>query len=77
MEKTLYLKEVQNKTVVIQHDDLKYDGKNIIIPSYYVDNLIDYIKNVDVSQLPEAEIEDFEAFRAFLLDVQDSQNSRN
>ena len=37
MEQELIIKDKIKNKVIIQHDDLKFDGKNITIPGYYVD----------------------------------------
>jgi hypothetical protein len=54
----------------VKSDDLKFDGKNIIIPSYYVDTLIDYVNCVEKSDLSEGDVQDYVDFRKFLFDVQ-------
>jgi len=77
MEHELYIKDKVNNTVIIQHDDLKYDGKSITIPSYWVDSLCEYIKNHDVSKETEADIEDYKVFRSFLWDIQEYKNGGN
>jgi hypothetical protein len=63
MEKDLYLKD----KYVIVSDDLKFDGKNIIIPSYYADVISDYLANVDLKDmnLNEADFHDYLAFCSF------------
>lgn len=77
MEHELYIKDKVNNAVIIQHDDLKYDGKTLTIPSYWVDSLCEYIKNHDVSKETEADIEDYKVFRSFLWDVQEYKNGGN
>lgn len=77
MEHELYIKDKVNNPVIIQHDDLKYDGKNLIIPRYYVDSLCEYIKNYNTEGELEADIEDYKAFRSFLWDVQEYKNQGN
>ena len=47
MKKDLYMKN-PNEKIVIQSDDLKYDGKNIVIPSYYAGIISEYLANVDL-----------------------------
>jgi len=63
MEKELYLKD----KYVIESDDLKFDGKNIIIPSYYASIISDYLANVDLKDmnLNEADFHDYLAFCSF------------
>ena len=77
MEHELYIKDKVNNPVIIQHDDLKYDGKNIIIPSYWLDSICEFIKNHDLSKETEADIEDYKAFRLFLWDIQEYNNQGN
>ena len=77
MEHELYIKDKVNNAVIIQHDDLKYDGKTLTIPSYWVDSLCEYIKNHDLSKETEADIEDYKVFRSFLWDVQEYKNGGN
>jgi len=63
MEKDLYLKD----KYVIESDDLKFDGKNIIIPSYYASIISDYLANVDLKDmnLNEADFHDYLVFCSF------------
>ena len=60
MEKDLYLKD----KYVIESDDLKFDGKNIIIPSYYASVVYDYLDNVNIKEmnLNDADMHDYLAF---------------
>jgi len=76
MIKELYLDKSQNR-VVIQNDDLKFDGKNVIIPSYWIDSLCEYIKDYKTDGELEADIEDYIAFRNFLWDIQEYKNQGN
>lgn len=76
MIKDLYMKNINDKTLV-QSDDLKYDGKNIIIPSYYVDTILDYVKDYKLNEVPLVDIEDYQLFRNFLCDVQEFKNKGN
>lgn len=73
MEKELYMKD----RYPIQADDLKFDGKNIIIPSYWVSNICDYIKTADIHDLNDADKEDYKIFRKFLWDVEEYKNQGN
>lgn len=66
-----------NKQYPISHDDLKFDGKNIIIPSYWVDNLCDYVKDFKLDGELQADVEDYKAFRDFLYNVQEYKNQGN
>lgn len=76
MQKDLYLKKNSEK-IVIQADDLKFDGKNITIPSYWLDSLCEYIKNYNIDGESQADIEDYKSFRRFLWDIQEYKNGGN
>ena len=69
MEKDLYLKD----KYVIVSDDLKFDGKNIIIPSYYASIISDYLDNVNTKDmnLNDADMHDYLAFCSFFEAVMD------
>jgi len=77
MNTELTIKDKIKNPVIIQHDDLKFDGKTLTIPSYWVDSLCEYIKNHDLSKETEADIEDYKVFRSFLWDVQEYKNQVN
>lgn len=77
MSQELIIKDKVKNPIVIQHDDLKFDGKNITIPSYYVDSLCEYIKDYKTDGVPQADIEDYQSFRNFLYDVQEYKNQGN
>ena len=68
--KDLYMKKPQDK-VVLQSDDLIYDGKNIIIPSYYAGVIADYLATVDTKDMNDADKQDFMAFSAFFEAILD------
>lgn len=76
MIKDLYMKNINDK-ILVQSDDLKYDGKNIIIPSYYVDTILDYVKDYNLNGVPLVDIEDYQLFRNFLHDIQEFKNKGN
>lgn len=61
---------------VIKTDDLVYDGKNIIIPSYWSDSLSDFIQHVNVNELNEFDKPDFELLVKFLTEVNDHKSNR-
>ena len=69
MEKDLYLKD----KYVIVSDDLKFDGKNIIIPSYYASIISDYLDNVNIKEmnLNDADMHDYLAFCSFFEAIMD------
>ena len=77
MEKELTIKDKVINPIIIQHDDLKFDGKNITIPRYYIDSLCEYIKDYKTDGELEADIDDYKAFRSFLYDVQEHKNKGN
>jgi hypothetical protein len=77
MEKELTIKDKVTNPIIIQHDDLKFDGKVITIPSYWVNNLCEYVKDYKTDGELEADVEDYKAFRSFLWDVQEYKNRGN
>ena len=77
METELTIKDKVKNPIIIQHDDLKFDGKNITIPRYWVDSLCEYIKDYKTDGELEADIEDYQSFRQFLWDVQEFKNKGN
>jgi hypothetical protein len=70
------MSNIQNK-VIIQSDDLKFDGKNITIPSYYTDVILDYVKDYKLEGVTLVDIEDYQIFRNFLYDIQEFKNKTN
>lgn len=76
MQRDLYLKNSSEK-IVIQADDLKFDGKNIIIPSYWVNSISEYIKNYKTEGESQADIEEYKIFRSFLWDIEEYKNKGN
>ena len=76
MIKDLYMKNINDK-ILVQSDDLKFDGKNIVIPSYYVDTILDYVKDYKLDGVSLVDIEDYQLFRNFLYDVQEFKNKGN
>ena len=77
METELTIKDKVINPIIIQHDDLKFDGKNITIPKYYIDSLCEYIKDYKTEGELQADIEDYQSFRNFLWDVQEYKNKGN
>jgi hypothetical protein len=77
MEKELTIKDKANNPIIIQHDDLKFDGKTITIPGYYVNIILDYIKDYEVDGVPQVDIDDYISFRDFLYDIQEHKNQGN
>ncbi len=77
MEKELTIKDKVNNPIIIQHDDLKFDGKTITIPGYYVGVLLEYIADYNLSKLSQADLDDHAAFRNFLLDIEEYKNQGN
>ena len=74
MEKVLYLKD----KYVIVSDDLKFDGKNIIIPSYYASIISDYLDNVNTKDmnLNDADMHDYLAFCSFFEAILDYKTDK-
>jgi len=70
MEKDLYMKDPKKK-IVLQNDDLIYDGKSFIIPSYYGGVIADYLATVNTKDMNDADKQDFIAFRNFFEAVLD------
>jgi hypothetical protein len=72
MQKDLYMKS-PNEKILVQSDDLKYDGKNIIIPSYYAGLISEYLANVDLksANFNDADMHDYLAFGSFFEAVMD------
>ena len=77
MEKELTIKDKVINPIIIQHDDLSFDGKTITIPGYYVNTILDYIKNWKVDGEKQVDVEDYVLFRNFLYDVQEYKNQGN
>ena len=77
MEVELTIKDKATPHVIIQHDDLSFDGKTITIPGYYVNTILDYIKNWKVDGEKQVDIEDYVLFRNFLYDIQEHKNKGN
>jgi hypothetical protein len=73
MQKDLYIKENSQKKAVVKNDDLIFDGKNIVIPSYYAGIICDYLANVDIKSmdLNEADHHDYLAFCSFFEAIMD------
>jgi len=72
MKKDLYMK-TPNEKILVQSDDLKFDGKNIIIPSYYASIVYDYLDNVNIKDmnLNDADMHDYLAFCSFFEAIMD------
>jgi len=77
MEVELTIKDKTIHPIIIQHDDLTFDGKTITIPGYYVNTILDYIKDYKVDGVPQVDVEDYVAFRNFLYDIQEHKNQGN
>jgi DNA topoisomerase IB len=75
MQKDLYMKS-PNEKILVQSDDLKYDGKNIIIPSYYAGIVSEYLTNVDLQAagFNDADMHDYLAFCSFFEAILDHKN---
>ena len=77
MEVELTIKDKATPPAIIQHGDLKFDGKTITIPGYYVNTILDYIKDYKVDGVPQVDVEDYVLFRNFLYDIQEHKNQGN
>ena len=77
MEVELTIKDKTIHPIIIQHDDLTFDGKTITIPGYYVNTILDYIKNWKVAAEKQVDVEDYVLFRNFLYDIQEHKNQGN
>ena len=75
MIKDLYMKNINDK-ILVQSDDLKFDGKNIVIPSYYASIVSDYLYNVNTKDmnLNDADMHDYLAFCSFFEAIVDHKN---
>lgn len=77
MNKELYMNNKTPERIVIQTDDLKFDGTNLIIPSYWASTLADFIKTIDESKIQEDDKADLDTLKSFIFDVEFSKNSGN
>jgi len=69
MEKEIFLTSKSSKAVAVRNDDLVFNGKDILIPSYYAPLVLDYISEASVDAWNEADQEDFNQFKKFFKDV--------
>lgn len=77
MQKELYIKEKKQTKVFVKNDDLVFDGKNLIIPSYWAGSIYDFVRSVDENLINENDREDFKQFKSFLFDVEEFINQGN
>jgi hypothetical protein len=77
MQKDLYIKEKSQRKAVVKNDDLVFDGKSLVIPSYWVSSIFHFVKDVNENSIDEADREDFKQFKDFLLDVEEFTNKGN
>ena len=75
MKKDLYMKKPEDK-VVLQSDDLIYDGKNIVIPSYYAGVIYDYLTYVNQNKMNDADKQDYFEFLRFIENILDYKQSK-
>lgn len=73
MNRELY----KNDNSVIRRDDLKYDGENFIIPSFWVNTISDILYAVDEKKIDQNDLEDFKLLKNFFYDVQEYKNEGN
>ena len=77
MTKDLYMKGEPTRKTIVQQDDLKYDGKDLIIPGYWTSTLADFINKIDESKISEDDREDLNTIKSFIFDVEYSKNQGN
>lgn len=69
-----------DKVYDVVKDDLKYDGKNLIIPSYWVQSMCDFISQYEENAVKsgvdssDPDFQDFKFFQSFLFEV--AQNKK-
>ena len=73
MQKDLYVKE----PYPVRHDDLKFDGTNIVIPFYWASSMYDYLSKVNIHGMDEGDVTDLKELKAFVADVMDYRNEPN
>lgn len=69
-----------NRSIIVAKDDLIYDGKNIIIPSYWVSTLAEYFHKSQVNPkltIEECDLIDIDNFKDFLYQVEETKNKGN
>lgn len=76
MIKNLYMKD-GGGNILVAVDDLKFDGQNLIIPSYWTSVIIDYLDGVDSAKMKGADREDFNSFKQFFSDVQEHKQEHS
>ena len=72
MQKDLYTKEKDSYPV--RHDDLKFDGINIVIPFYWASSIEDYLSKVNTDKMEAADVEELQELKTFIADVLDYRN---
>lgn len=53
----------------VRHDDLKFDGNHILIPSNWSESLFEFLDRVDISKLEEGDKEDYNTLYNFVNNV--------
>ena len=77
MEKNLYLVPKQEHAPIrVQTDDLKYDGKNLIIPSYWTETLLEFV-STPANTIDQNDTDDHITLVEFLTKVKESQNENS
>jgi hypothetical protein len=70
-------KELYTKTPCpVRHDDLKFDGDNIVIPSYWASSIYDFLTKVNTSNIDSGDIEDLNSLKKFVADVMDYKTEK-
>ncbi len=77
MQTELTIKDKVKNPIIIQHDDLKFDGKTITIPGYYASILAEYIQDWNCDDQKQVDVEDYTSFCNFLYEIEEYQNRGN
>jgi len=53
----------------IQYDDLKFDGKNMIIPANWANSIHDFLRNVNTVNIDDVDQQDLHNLKEFIDQV--------
>ena len=65
------------KNMVVTKDDLAYDGKNIIIPGYWVSTIAEFLHKATLPPnhtIDECDMIDIQTFKEFLFAIEEHKN---
>lgn len=68
------------KFINVVKDDLTYNGKDIIIPGYWVSTLAEYFHKSQIKPghtIEECDLIDVDNFKKFLFELEDLRNQGN